>query len=246
MMQPEAPSAPSKIVKVFTVAAFFMFLFFLAGTIGLPIPVGLVFVFFVSVAFPGAIVLALLTVGVFKIVTRGETKPNWPLFDIGLQTFIMLALISTGVFVIRFPSWLQESYPSIREEVAKQLSPDHTAAEKESFLVNLDRFWEWNVRFLLQEGTPPSEVQQQTVRDTVSKFGEYLTPDCENCESQLSVKETRELGKMMSSLAPNGLTNTTEQVLSPLAGAAEATSAATATTAATLAVSSPTAVTQTP
>ncbi len=238
-------------MKAMVVATFFMLLFFLAGTIGLPVPVGLVFVFFVTIAAPAALVLSLISVSIFKLATKGNEDNRWPFFDIGLQTFIMLALFATGGFVLWLPGGLQESYPSIREEVARQLSPDHTPEDKEKFLISLDRFWEWNVKFLLQEETPPSEVQQQNVRETVSLFGESLAPACETCEPQLTLPETRRLTGMMNTITTAGVTTPTEKTLGTtamLSSPGFVTNVTTATTSVTAAtgITSPAAVTQAP
>lgn len=238
-------------MKVMVVTTFFILLFTLAGAIGLPIPVGLVFVFFITFAAPGALVLALISVSIFKIATKGS-ETRWPLFDVGLQTFIMFALIATGIFVIRLPAWLQESYPSIREEFSGQMSPDHTPEDKENFLRSLDRFWEWNVKFMLQEGTPPTEVQQQNVRETVSKFGESLAPACDTCEPQLSVEETRNLTRLMNAIGatepplPSALVPAVTSATESVTSAAQAVTAATRPVTAVTGVTSPTAVTQAP
>lgn len=202
MEEHKQPPAPSKAGKLLAVAAFYMVLFFVAGVIGLPVPVGLAAVFFITGAAPAAFVLALLTASLFRFFARRSERPeSWPFFDVALQTFIVVSLLATGAFVVRFPAWLENSYPEVRADVEAYVVPGVAPASKAAFLESLDRFWALNVKFLLQEGTPPSEVDQQRVRDTVAQFGQALSPACADCAPELDAAEIAALTAAMNAVA---------------------------------------------
>lgn len=202
MEESKQPAPPSKAGKLLAVAAFYMVLFFLAGVIGLPVPIGLAAVFFITGAAPAAFVLALLTATLFRFFARRSERPeSWPFFDVALQTFIVVSLLATGTFVVRFPIWLENSYPEVRADVEGYVMPSVAPESKAAFLESLDRFWALNVKFLLQEGTPPSEVDQQRVRDAVAQFGQALSPACADCKPELDAAEVAALTAAMNAVA---------------------------------------------
>lgn len=190
---------PSKAGKLAAVAGFFLVLFFLASLIGLPLPLSVVSFFFLTVAAPGAFIFALGTALVFKLVARAAGKPGaWPFFDVALQTFILASLISTGVFVVRFPGWLENFYPSIRQEIEGQIASDVPVEDRLAFIDALDRFWAWNVSYLLEPTAPPSEIDQQRVQEAVQYFRDAVQPACEECGPELTGEEVVKLTGLMN------------------------------------------------
>lgn len=233
-MQPEIegdkqPAPPSKAAKLLAVGAFYMVLFFVAGVVGLPVPVGLAAVFFVTGAAPAAFLLALVTASLFRFFARRTERPeSWPFFDVALQTFIVVSLLATGAFVVRFPVWLENSYPEVRADVESYVVPGIGSERKAAFLEALDRFWALNVKFLLQEGTPPSEIDQQRVRDAVAQFGQALSPACPECGPELDAAEVEALTAAM-----NTVTRAAPESATPASAPTAATSPADATAAVT-------------
>jgi hypothetical protein len=191
----------TKAAKLLAVVGFFMLLFFLAAVVGLPLPLSVVSFFFLTVAAPAALVFALLTAGLFKMVARLSKRPEaWPFFDVAVQTFILASLIGTGVFIVRFPGWLEGFYPAIRQEIEGHIASDVPVETRKDFLDALDRFWAWNVSFLLEPGEPPTEIEQQRVQDAVEKFRAAVTPECEDCNPELTHQEVRELTPLMNAV----------------------------------------------
>ena len=239
MEEEDVPQPPSKAAKLLAVAAFFMLLFFIAASVGLPVPVGLVAVFFFSAAVPLAFVVGLVAALLFRMLARATHREQaWPFFDVALQTFIVFALLSSGIFIVKFPAWVRGSYPGIRADVEKTIDPAVTPENKRAFLDSLDRFWEWNVRFLLEEGEAPSTVTQQEMRNTVTAFGQALAPDCPNCDAKLTAQEVAALTLAMNHITlgsrPSAVTDGTSFALptgaAPEGGAVTAPPAATQAT----------------
>jgi hypothetical protein len=234
----DTPQPPTKAAKLLAVLAFFMLLFFIAASVGLPLPVNLVAVFFVTAAIPLAFIAALCVAMLFRLFARATGRDGaWPFFDVALQTFIVCALLATGMFVVKFPGGVRGSYPGIRAKVDETIDPAVPPAAKQTFLEALDRFWELNVRFMLEEGEPPSSVAQQEMRDTISTFGEALAPDCPECEPKLSGAEVAALTAAMNRITL-GARPVTAPTFPAAVTAAAAATGPTAVTASAAAVTS--------
>ncbi len=195
----ESSPGPSKAAKLLALIGFYGLLFFLAGLIGLPLPTGLAFTFFVSIAAPIAFIFSLLVVLLFRFVGNLSGRRR-PLFDIGLQTFLLSSLIVTGLFIARFPDWLRTNLPNVQAELESRLSLDHSEAEKKRFLESFGSFWRWNVDYLLSPDREPTEVQAERLQNSMNYFGEALSPACDDCEPELTREESARLVTLMNSV----------------------------------------------
>jgi hypothetical protein len=216
-LTPQAAGGPSKPAKLLAVAAFFFVLFLAAGWIGLPIPVGIAVGFFFAVAVPAALLVTLTGVLLLHFLGRISGRPpSRPLFDVGLQVFLITALLATGLFVVRFPAWLHESYPVLKAEIEGALSEEHTEAEKEEFLEAIDRFWLWNVDALLGRSEAPGIDEQRQSRDILREIHGALTnPDCPECPPELSTEESQRITLLIDELIPADETQPDDARLTP-------------------------------
>jgi hypothetical protein len=193
-----AVNVPSKGAKLAAVAGFYAVLFTAAGIIGLPVPLGIVFVFFVMAALPFSIGIGVATAMGLRMLARLSDRPaSWPFFDAALQTFMVASLLSTGIFVVRFPGWLDEGFPAFRDQVEQQLAPQVTPEERLAFVTALDQFWRSNIESLLGDQPPPTPAIQMQVRETIGKFGEALSGNCQGCDPKISPEEARLLTRLM-------------------------------------------------
>ncbi len=197
------PAQPSKAARLAAVFAFFVVLFVVADMVGLPLATEFVFSFFLMIAAPLALMGALLVVGLLAFVRRAGARGR--LFDAGLQTFIMISLLTTGVFVVRMPGILRDAYPEWRGELVGYLSDDHSAEEKERFLESSDRLWFWFRDVLRGEENVPEPTRQDEARELIlTFFSESLAPECPTCDPVLTREETRAFVQGVESVLPSG------------------------------------------
>src|SRR5690606_18584009 len=97
--------------------------------------------------------------------------------------------------------------PSIRTEIEGHIASDVPVEHRTAFIQALDRFWKWNVAYLVEPGEPPSEIEQQRVQVAVDTFRAAVTPACEDCNPELTHKEVTELTALMNTVTLGRGTN---------------------------------------
>jgi hypothetical protein len=200
--QPPTDRVPSKKGKIFALFLFFIVLFTIAGWVGLPLATGVVLSFFLTIAVPLALVVAFFSVFGLAFLAKLTGRRGWPLFDAGLQIFVLTALISTGIFLVRFPAFLREGYPMLRETIEERLSTEHSEEQRDAFFAAMERFWHWNVGLLLQEGVTPTAEQPAQMQAIWKALVESGSAPCPDCPPVMSPEETAHITNLVDEMLP--------------------------------------------